>query len=125
MKVFFYSFSTLEYLKIHISTLSENVALGHKHRINCIISGKPAATSLYWSKWNNGEEKIIGSCTNPVKYKDGTLDTPTLTVTDFMVSDEGKYICKAGNIAGETESNIIQLNCIGQFRTLLTLPYNN
>lgn len=99
---------------MYITTASECVANGRDHIINCNISGTPTASSLSWSKFsNNGTEEVIDPCGNSEKYSGGTLDNPSLTVIGFTLSDEGKYLCRVENIAGGTESNTVQLSCVG------------
>ncbi|CAC5400765.1 unnamed protein product [Mytilus coruscus] len=109
----------IECLKIYISTASQYVANGSDHIINCNISGTPTASSLSCSKFNNSEEEEVIE-----KYSGGTLDNPALVVIGFTVGDEGKYLCRVENIAGITESNTVQLNCVDGNMSSPSLTYS-
>lgn len=48
------------------------------------------------------------------KYSGGTDESPSLIIKSFGISDEGMYVCKAVNEAGEGTSNQSYLTFIGK-----------
>ncbi|VDI32979.1 Hypothetical predicted protein [Mytilus galloprovincialis] len=102
----------LTYIEPPTATVSpdrQNVVKGKAPTLNCSVSGKPLP-NISWMRVNNGEEAIINLPSE--KYTGGNVDVPSLTIIDFNIVDEGIYVCKATNEAGEALSNYLHLTYI-------------
>ena len=82
--------------------------------IPCSYVSNPAATSVFWTKFNavagtgSGNSKVI--VIDGEKYQGGSLNSPSLTIYNLQNSDEGSYRCSAANIIGQGDSNYVTLN---------------
>jgi hypothetical protein len=81
--------------------------------IPCSYTSNPAATSVFWTKFNptagtnKGNSEIIVIDGN--KYQGGNLNSPSLTIYNLDNSDEASYRCSASNIIGQGDSAYITL----------------
>jgi hypothetical protein len=80
--------------------------------LECIVSGTPAATRVYWEFEKDGVTTEI-DMSNSVKYTGSTVGTPSLTINNAVLEDEGVYKCFAINIVGLGESNPTTLDVVG------------
>lgn len=82
--------------------------------IPCSYMSNPAATSVFWTKYNpvagtnSGNTKLVEIDGN--KYQGANLNSPSLTIYNLDRSDAGSYRCSASNIIGLGESNYVTLN---------------
>ncbi|VDI54451.1 hemicentin [Mytilus galloprovincialis] len=82
--------------------------------IPCSYMSNPAATSVFWTKYNpvagtnSGNTKLVEIDGN--KYQGSNLNSPSLTIYNLDRSDAGSYRCSASNIIGLGESNYVTLN---------------
>lgn len=79
--------------------------------LDCVISGTPAATRVYWEATKNGVTTQI-EVTNSTKYSGSSISTPSLTITNAISEDEGVYKCFAENVFGLAESNQTTLDIV-------------
>ncbi|VDI80368.1 protein-methionine sulfoxide oxidase MICAL [Mytilus galloprovincialis] len=100
----------IEKPKVKISPDKQSVVRGNDQTLTCFVSGIPQPI-VSWMRENNGEETLL--ILSPEKYTGGNVECPSLTITNFKKKDEGKYVCKAMNEAGEGISNYSSLQCIG------------
>ncbi|CAG2228918.1 HMCN [Mytilus edulis] len=94
---------------VKVSSYAQDVVKGEDHTLNSDIFGIPKPV-ITWMKLVNGEYKILDLLKE--KYFGGTCDCPSLTIKLFNTNDDGIYVCKATNIAGEQTSNATCLTCI-------------
>ncbi|VDI68345.1 Hypothetical predicted protein [Mytilus galloprovincialis] len=91
---------------------------GSNHIIKCSVSGKPIPNTLSWKKRIHKDNTTVDL--TEAKYAGGTVDSPSLTIKDFDMSDEGTYTCQAINEAGEGCSEELLLLCIEKLTLKLT-----
>lgn len=104
---------------VQISIGKQRVIKGSNQILSCSVFGKQQPTTLSWKKRVKGVETPIDLA--ETKYSGGTVDCPSLTINGIDMSDEGTYICKAKNEAGEGCSKELHLSCIGQYLHLLAI----
>jgi len=68
------------------------------------VTANPAVSSVYWTRDVGGQATTIGPSTNPSKYGGSTTVTPSLTIYNAELSDEGNYKCFATNSIGTGSS---------------------
>ncbi|XP_041372555.1 B-cell receptor CD22-like [Gigantopelta aegis] len=81
--------------------------------LRCNVKSYPAST-ITWTKDNKPLSVESG------RYHLGRASEPTLTISNVMVTDRGKYICSATNIRGTTKSKEIVLDV--KFKPRVTIP---
>lgn len=96
---------------VKVSPEKQSVVKGTAQTIKCSVSGIPQPI-LLWIRRKDGKEEIIKL--SKEKYTGGNVDCPSLTIKDFNKNDEGVYVCKATNEAGEGISNESFLTYIGK-----------
>ncbi|CAC5390160.1 HMCN [Mytilus coruscus] len=95
-----------ECLDIDISPTIANITQGNNITIKCTVSGLPPATSIIWQFTPNGGNEHTSNIVDcDGKYTSGSLQNPSLTVTNFQSSDAGSYVCFATNAVGISSSN--------------------
>ncbi|XP_052058083.1 hemicentin-1-like isoform X13 [Mytilus californianus] len=100
-------------LTVQIPQSSYSVLLGQSRTLECLVSGSPSATSIYWQKIQGGTTTTINSNTNTNKYSGSTVGTPSLTVLNAVQDDEANYICFAVNAVGTGQSQQTFLDVTG------------
>lgn len=96
-------------MTISQSTFSVNI--GNTITLDCVVSASPAHTSVYWTRQigNRNPERL--NSTN--KYDGSTTFSPSLTIYNIDMSDEGTYICHAANSVGTGQSSQAFLDVVG------------
>ncbi|CAC5377795.1 HMCN [Mytilus coruscus] len=85
------------------TTYSTNI--GNNITIACVVSAIPTHTAVYWTrKINNGNIVTLNPASS-TKYSGSTIQSPSLTIIDVDLSDEGNYICHATNAVGTGQSS--------------------
>ncbi|XP_052106699.1 hemicentin-1-like [Mytilus californianus] len=93
------------------STYSSNI--GNTITLASVVSANPAHTAVYWTRQiNNGNTETLNPASSS-KYSGSTTQSPSLTINNADISDEGKYICHATNIVGTGQSSETFLDVIG------------
>ena len=92
---------------------SYSVLIGQSRTLECLVSGSPSATSVYWQKVVNSVTTTINSNTNTNKYSGSTVTTPSLTVLNADQNDEANYVCFATNAVGTGNSGETFLDVTG------------
>ncbi|XP_025101325.1 hemicentin-1-like isoform X2 [Pomacea canaliculata] len=82
-----------------------NGSRGGSVTMKCEVTASPAPTGISWYK----DGSLLVTSGSGVKYSGGTTSTPDLTINSLAGNDTGKYICKAANNLGSTESSNITL----------------
>lgn len=93
------------------NTYSVNIA--NSITLECTITANPAHTSVTWLRVLNGVTSSINLGGNVQKYSGSTVNTPSLTITNAVQSDEGYYICQATNTVGTGQSSQTYLDVVG------------
>lgn len=89
-----------------------SVTVGVSVTMVCTVSSNPVHTSVYWQKVVNGVATNINlSQTN--KYLGSTISSPSLTVLNAVIADEGYYTCNAQNSFGTGTSLQTFLDVVG------------
>ena len=86
--------------------------IGQQVTITCTVSGTPTQTSVSWRKIVNGVQTNVNINGNS-RYSGGTTNSPSLTITNAELADEGSYICYATNSVGTSNSQTTVLDVTG------------
>ena len=89
-----------------------SVTVGSSVTMVCTVSANPAHTSVNWQKVVNGVSTNINLFQSN-KYSGSTTSSPSLTVLNVVLSDEGYYTCNAQNSVGTGISLQIFLSVSG------------
>lgn len=96
---------------ISIPSTEYTVNYGKEITMNCIVVSNPFYTDVYWRKVNDvGQMKSINNGTQGITGC--SVNNPSLTINFATPSDEGTYICLAGNVAGLGQSERIKLTVL-------------
>ena len=76
---------------------------GQTVTIQCSYVSNPVATNVIWTK-SSQAITIDGS-----KYVGGTLNNPSLTISNLAKSDEASYKCSVVNAIGQGDSVFVAL----------------
>ncbi|VDI42627.1 Hypothetical predicted protein, partial [Mytilus galloprovincialis] len=89
-------------LDVDIGPTYATIINGQNQTISCTVTGIPPATSIIWEFTPNGgtySRHILGDDSNG-KYTGGSVNNPSLTITNCQPSDAGSYKCYALNTVG-------------------------
>ena len=104
-------FVDIPVVTISQSTYSTNI--GNTITIDCVISANPQHSTVYWTKQTpNGNTATLNPSTS-TKYDGGTLISPSLTINNVDLADEGNYFCHATNAVGTGQSSQAFLDVVG------------
>ena len=81
--------------------------------ITCFVSGTPSASSVSWTKTQNGVQTTLDITNSNGKYQGGTVSTPSLTIRNIVQNDEANYVCSATNLVGTASSQTAFLDVTG------------
>ncbi|CAC5377794.1 HMCN [Mytilus coruscus] len=98
-----------------------SVEIGLSITLQCTVTGNPSHTSVTWNKIVNGQQTNIGS---NIRYSGGSTNTPSLTISNAIDTDEGYYICTAANAVGTGQSSQTYLDVTGSILTV-TVPQSS
>ncbi|XP_071166138.1 hemicentin-1-like [Mytilus edulis] len=98
-----------------------SVQIGLSVTLQCTVTANPSHTSVTWKKIVNGQETNIGSNN---RYSGGSTNTPSLTISNAVDTDEGYYICTAANAVGTGQSSQTYLDVSGSILTV-TVPQSS
>nr|XP_022325050.1 hemicentin-1-like isoform X41 [Crassostrea virginica] len=94
---------------VSVSQTSYSIFVGSSVTMNCFVSGNPAVSFVYWSVTRNGFTQTA----QDVRYSNGNVNNPSLTISNARQSDSGVFVCVAQNSAGTTNSSAISLTVSG------------
>jgi hypothetical protein len=94
------------------------VTVGGYIIIQCIVSSDSAVTAVKWTKTLNRQTEIILTHGN-FRYTGGTIDSPSLGITQATLADEGSYTCSATNFVGTTSSQQTYLYISGSMLCII------
>jgi hypothetical protein len=105
-------FLSLDEPSVTIPQSSYSVEFGNTVTIPCAVSANPQVTSITWQRTSGGitQTLVIG---NVARYSGGTVTTPSLTITNAQLEDEGNYRCIASNGMGTGQSGLALVNVVG------------
>ncbi|XP_060079143.1 hemicentin-1-like [Ylistrum balloti] len=103
--IYLYVTGTLPSVRVTVSAYTVDV--GSQATLACIVEASPPATSVYWTKIIDGVSSTIS--TSVAKYEGSSVGTPSLTINNLAVSDEGSYRCNAINTVGTGSSGLTSL----------------
>ncbi|XP_052061298.1 hemicentin-1-like isoform X3 [Mytilus californianus] len=89
--------------------------LGTTATLSCTVNANPAATSVFWSKYNTQNQLVAidMSTNNNQKYQGSTVGNPSLTILNTVSGDAGRYVCSASNAVGTGSSGTSTLDITG------------
>jgi len=104
---------------VTISQSTFSVNINNTITLDCVVSANPAHTSVYWTRQigNGNAEKLKPASTK--KYDGSTTISPSLTIYNIDMSDEGTYICHAANAVGTGQSLQTFLDVVGSEYVLI------
>lgn len=89
-----------------------SVDYGSSVTIPCRVSADPGATSISWQRTSGSVTKNL-DIPNIPRYGGGTVASPSLTITNAQLGDEGDYRCSATNSIGSGQSGLASLDVVG------------
>lgn len=87
------------------------VNVGNSITLQCSVNADPTATSVTWQHYIDNVATNINMSSG--RYRGSSVGSPSLVMSDTVMSDEGFYICTATNRVGSTQSPQIFLDVIG------------
>ncbi|XP_063441331.1 hemicentin-1-like isoform X2 [Mytilus trossulus] len=110
---------------VTIPSPSYSILYGNPITIECQITANPQHTTVTWQRIVNGATSTI-NLNNAGKYSGGSINTPSLTISNTVSSDSGLYRCSATNAVGTGNSQDTQLSVTGNIPTVtVSLPNYN
>ncbi|XP_052103257.1 hemicentin-1-like [Mytilus californianus] len=104
---------------IPVVTVQESVYsvnIGGSINLVCNIQANPPHTSVTWQKIMNG---VTTTVTISGRFSGATVNSPTLTISNVILDDEGYYVCFATNSVGNGQSPQCFLDVIGSIPTVI------
>ncbi|XP_063428599.1 hemicentin-1-like isoform X2 [Mytilus trossulus] len=94
-----------------------NVDIGSTVTLGCTVTASPTHTVVYWQRIGNNN---VGTTVdmNNIKYSGSTVNSPSLTINNAALSDEGSYRCYATNSIGLGQSQNTFLDVVGTVPTV-------
>lgn len=89
-----------------------NVDYGQTITLTCTVTSNPVHTVVYWQKIQNGQPTNINVVSSN-KYSGSTVNTPSLTINNVVLSDEASYVCFATNGVGTGQSSQTTVDVAG------------
>ncbi|VDI02517.1 hemicentin, partial [Mytilus galloprovincialis] len=83
--------------------------------LQCSVTANPSHSNVTWNKIVNGQQTNIGSNS---RYSGGSINTPSLTISNVVDTDEGYYICTAVNAVGTSQSAQTYVDVTGSILTV-------
>ncbi|XP_069107388.1 basement membrane-specific heparan sulfate proteoglycan core protein-like [Argopecten irradians] len=93
------------------------VTTGAAVTLICNVNANPTAQSVLWEKLHEILFIQVVITTNN-RYAGGTVNVPSLTITDSQPPDSGTYRCSATNSVGTGTSGTLQLTVTGGIPTV-------
>ncbi|CAC5377793.1 unnamed protein product [Mytilus coruscus] len=97
---------------VTIAQSQYSVTVGSSVTMVCTVSANPAHTSVNWQRVVNGVATNI-NLSQTSKYSGSSTSSPSLTVLNAVISDEGYYTCSAQNSVGTGTSSQTFLDVSG------------
>ncbi|XP_065932028.1 platelet binding protein GspB isoform X4 [Magallana gigas] len=94
-----------------------SVNYGSSVTIPCTVSADPGATSISWQRTSGSVTENL-DIPNIPRYGGGTVASPSLTITNAQLGDEGDYRCSATNSIGSGQSGLASLDVVGNVPTV-------
>ena len=79
--------------------------------LECTVSATPTHTSVQWRRIQNGLESPINTASS--KYSGAVVNSPSLSINNADLNDNGEYVCTATNIVGTGRSSTTVLTITG------------
>ncbi|XP_063409250.1 adhesion G protein-coupled receptor F5-like isoform X2 [Mytilus trossulus] len=89
---------------VSLNTTSYTIPAGSSVSLECTVSSQSTITSVFWTKYTDTDTSRRINSTGTNKYRGGTPDTPSLTISKAVLSDAGQYRCSAVNRDGTGHS---------------------
>jgi hypothetical protein len=112
-------FTDLPTATIALSTYS--VTVGGFVTLQCTVSGNPSVTTVQWTRVLNGQSQNVVTGGN-TRYSGGSVNSPSLGISNVVNSDEGYYRCSATNSIGTGTSQQTFLDVAGS-KWLISIWY--
>ncbi|CAG2194109.1 HMCN [Mytilus edulis] len=86
--------------------------IGNNITLICIVSAIPTLTAVYWTRQISNGNTVTLNPASSTKYSGSTIQSPSLTIINVELSEEGNYICHATNAVGTRQSSQTFLDVI-------------
>ncbi|XP_052103319.1 hemicentin-1-like [Mytilus californianus] len=96
---------------VTVQSTNYSVNVGYSITLNCSVNANPTAISVTWKRYINNIAMHIDMSNG--RYGGSSVGSPSLVISNTVMSDEGFYICTATNDVGSFESRPIFLDVIG------------
>ncbi|OWF56211.1 Titin [Mizuhopecten yessoensis] len=96
---------------VTIGQVQYSIVTGQTVVLGCTVASSPAHTSVLWQRTINGITNNV--VINNNKYQGGTVNSPSLTITNAAAGDLATYTCSATNIVGTGTSTTTTLTVTG------------
>lgn len=94
-----------------VLSISYSVNVGNTITLQCTVNANPIATSVTWQQYINNVATNINMSSG--RYGGSSVASPSLIISNTVISDEGFYICTATNSVGTGQSQQTFLDVIG------------
>jgi hypothetical protein len=88
------------------------VTVGGFVTLQCTVSGNPSVTTVQWTRVLIGQSQNVVTGGN-TRYSGGSVNSPSLGISNVVNSDEGYYRCSATNSIGTGTSQQTFLDVAG------------
>lgn len=80
--------------------------------IPCSVTSDLGVNSVSWQRSRNSLTENL-DIASVARYSGGTVTTPSLTISNAQLEDEGNYRCLASNTVGSGQSGLAFLDVVG------------
>ena len=88
--------------------------------MECTVTASPTHTSVQWQRVQNGVTTSISVSSS--KYSGSLVNSPSLSINNADLNDNGAYICTATNVVGTGTSSQTTLTVTGSKYILFLDP---
>ncbi|XP_052103233.1 hemicentin-1-like [Mytilus californianus] len=104
---------------VTVLSTSYSINVGNSITLQCTVNANPTASSVTWQRNINNVATNIDMSIG--RYSGSSVGSPSLVISNTVISDEGFYICTATNNVGSGQSQQTFLDVIGSIPTV-TVP---